>query len=117
VIPHRTQRAVLRASAAGLAVALPLLAGPASADTPAAWPTPPHVSGLDWLLVLLIIPAGIALLLTLLVMLPSMVRTGSATTESEAWRGEGEWFGGPTKGIETPPAEKAKETGGASADW
>lgn len=108
---------MLRASAAGLAVALPLLAGPASADTPANWPTPPHVSGIDWLLVLLIIPAGIALLLSLLVMLPSMVRGGSATQDVEAWRGEGEWFGGPTKGIDTPRADKAKDTGGASADW
>lgn len=98
---------------------LPLVAAPALAVPPASWPDPEPVSALDYLLVLLVIPAGLALLITLLSYLPGMIR-GEGYTPGRAWRGESEWFGGPKDGLQA--ADKAEvpaegERGGASARW
>ena len=90
------RRAVLAVPAAAAAVvALPAMA---SADTPAAWPDDPHVSGLDFLLVLLLIPLGLALVISLLTALPSMIRD-RGYEPGQSWRAEPEWFGGPQKGV------------------
>lgn len=116
MIAHRSSRTPLRAAAAGLAASLTLVAGAAFADDPASFPTAPHVSALDWFLVLLLIPAGAALLITLLTVLPSMIHGDSHT--SDAWTGDSEWFGGPGKGVDaaTPPAE-GEGRGGAGAQY
>lgn len=117
VISHRIPRAALRAAAVGTALALPLLASPAFADTPADWPKAPHVSGLDFLIVLVLIPAGLAILITLLVMLPSLIK-GDAYEPGKAWVGQNEWFGGPGKGVDAVKGEEPPSTsGGASADF
>lgn len=116
MIAHRSLRVPLRAAAAGLAVALPLVAGAAFADDPATYPVAPPVSALDWFLVLLLIPGGIALLIALLTVLPSMIRGDSKT--SAAWQGDHEWFGGPSQGVDaaTPPTEGTSQ-GGAGGQY
>ena len=104
-----------------------LLAGaalvPASADTPANWETPPAVSGLDFLLVLILIPLGAAAVIALLTVLPSLAKD-RAYEPGQAWRGQTEWFGGPTKGVSAtegvaPEQIEAgsRESGGTSARW
>lgn len=53
-----------------------LLTGPAGAGgaTPQGWANDPSVSPLQWLTVLLFIPLGIAIVISLLVLLPGVVR-------------------------------------------
>lgn len=115
------RRVVLAVVTAVVAVvALPAVA---SADTPAAWDQAPDVSGLQFLVVLLLIPAGLALVISLLAVLPSIIKdTGYAPGQS--WRAEAEWFGGPQKGVEaaedlSPQQLEAAENGrgGTSAQW
>ena len=112
---------MLAVSAALVAVvACPAIA---SADTPASWEPAPHVSGLEFLVVLVLIPVGLALLITLLVSLPSMI--GDRGYEpGQSWRAEAEWFGGPRKGVEaadelSPQQLEAAESGrgGTSGKW
>lgn len=99
------------------------LLSPALADTPQQWEKAPPVSALDFLLVLLLIPAGCAILIAVLAMLPSLGKN-KGYEPGQAWRGESEWFGGPTKGIdaadEVPAATieaSSKQSGGTSAQW
>ena len=115
------RRAALAVPAALAAVvALPSVAG---ADTPAAWQEPPHASGLDFLLVLVLIPLGLALVITLLTLLPSMIHD-RGYEPGQSWRAEAEWFGGPGKGVEaaddlSPEQIESAESGrgGASGQW
>lgn len=115
------RRAVLAVSAAAAAVvALPAVA---SADTPQAWADDPHVSGLDFLLVLLIIPLGLGLVISLLAALPSMIRD-RGYEPGQSWRAEAEWFGGPQKGVGateqlSPEQIESAESGrgGTSGQW
>lgn len=99
-----------------------VLAAPmaAYADTPQDWPDAPHVSGLDFLLVLFLIPAGIAVVISVLAALPSMI--GNKGYEpGQAWRSEPEWFGGPRKGVEAAGDEAGDVDeagkGSTSARW
>lgn len=99
------------------------LATPAAADTPQAWEKAPDVSPIGFLLVLVIIPVGVAVVLVLLVLLPSLA-SDKGYQPGQAWRGEPEWFGGPTKGVgsahEVTPEQiesRSKDTGGTSARW
>lgn len=120
-------RRAVRILALAPAAALMTLAGPALASPPEQWQVPPTVTPLDFLLVLVIIPLGLAAVITLLVMIPSMVRgeRGGAGSYQPglAWRHEPEWFGGPRDGLEkadkTDPAavEAAADRGGASGRW
>ena len=122
----QTTSAVRRATRA-LALAPVLLvvgALPASAAPPAQWPEAPSVSWLDVLLVLLIIPAGLALAIALLAAIPSMRGGGGSTYQPGlAWRHEAEWFGGPRDGLEKADksdreaVEASGERGGASGHW
>lgn len=115
------RRAVLAVSASAAAVvALPAVA---SADTPADWAADPHVSGLDFLTVLVLIPLGLALVISLLTVLPSMIRD-RGYEPGQSWRAEPEWFGGPQKGVEateklSPEQIEAAESGrgGTSGQW
>ena len=118
----RPSRRALRALVLTPAVVLPLLSAPAFAAPPETWTDAEPVGGLDFLLLLLLIPLGLALLIMLLVYVPSMVR-GQKYTPGRAWRSESEWFGGPKDGLEAADkvdlhAEGAQtERGGASARW
>jgi len=117
---------VVRRSARALAltplVLLPVASGPAFAVAPESWPTPEPVGALEFLLVLLVLPLGLFLLITLLASVPSMVR-GERYTPGLAWRNENAWFGGPKGGLEAadrtdPKAIEAdSDRGGASARW
>lgn len=71
-------------------------------------------------MLLILIPLGIALTITLLVMLPSLVK-GDRYDPAKGWAGmkagKSEWFGGPAKGTDQDAAPKADGSGGASANW
>jgi hypothetical protein len=118
---HLFRRAVLTVAAALVTVvALPAMA---SADTPAAWDKVPHVSGLDYLLILVVIPGGLALLISVLVSLPSMIHD-RGYEPGQSWRAEPEWFGGPQKGVDaadelSPEQVESAESGrgGTSGKW
>jgi hypothetical protein len=118
---HLLRRAALAAATALVAVvALPAVA---SADTPADWDQASHVSGLDYLLVLVLIPVGLGLVISLLASLPSMIRD-RGYEPGQSWRAEAEWFGGPRKGVEasddlSPQQIETAESGrgGTSGQW
>ena len=115
----RAVRRFLRALVLMPAVLVPLVAAPAMAVPPESWPKGQPVTAFDYLLVLLIIPAGAALVISLLVMVPSMIR-GQKTGSEQAWRNENEWFGGPQEGVEAAdqePQVAEKGAGGASGRW
>ncbi len=120
----QTTTAVRRVTRALALVPVLLVVGalPAGA-APSDWPEAPSVSVLEFLLVLLIIPTGLALVIALLAALPSM-RGGDATYQPGlAWRHEAEWFGGPRDGLEKADKtdreaiEASGERGGASGHW
>jgi hypothetical protein len=115
----RVARRFLRALALTPAVLLPLVSAPALAVPPSTWPDPEPVGALEYLLVLLVIPLGLALLITVLTYVPAMVK-GEKYTPGRSWRNENEWFGGPKDGLEA--SDKAEvpsdaDRGGASARW
>jgi len=117
---QRASRIAARTFAAALAFALPLAGAPAFADQPSAWPAQPTHSFWNYLVLLILIPAAIAITISVLVVLPSLVK-GDAYDPAKAWSGmrggKSEWFGGPAKGTDQAPAPKADGSGGASASW
>ena len=115
------RRAVLAVPPALAAVVM--LPAIASADTPRTWEQDPHVSGLQYLVVLVLIPLGLALVIALLASLPSMIRD-RGYEPGQSWRAEAEWFGGPQKGVEateglSPQQIETAESGrgGTSGQW
>jgi hypothetical protein len=107
------RRAVVAVCAATVAVvALPAVA---LADAPAAWEDAPHVSGFEFLLVLLLIPTGLFLVISLLTVLPSMI-SDRGYEPGQSWRSEAEWFGGPRKGVEAADDLSDKQVEAAEAD-
>ena len=112
--------------ALGVAASLVLgaaLATPVAASPPDSWESQPDVSPLSFLLVVLIIPLGIAAVLVLLTILPSLA-SDRGYEPGQSWRSDSEWFGGPTKGVksaaEVTPEQiesRSKDTGGTSAGW
>ena len=98
------------------------LVAPAVADTPASWEEAPEVSTFGFLMVLLILPLGAAAVISLLAVLPTLGDNGYQP--GQAWRGDTEWFGGPTKGVKaadtvTPDQieQSSKDAGGTSGRW
>lgn len=128
VSTHQAQksRTFARRAAVALSVAivgLVFLPGAALADTPATAPDAPDVSGLQWLVVLFLIPAGLALVISLLTALPSMI-SDKGYEPGQTWRSEPEWFGGPRKGVEAAEDVSAAQIesaesgrGGTSGTW
>lgn len=116
----RVVRRSLRALVLTPALLLPLVAAPALAAPPESWPDAEPVGALDFLLVLFVIPVGVALVIALLASVPSMAR-GEKYTPGRAWRSENEWFGGPKDGLEAADRAELPATepdrGGASAHW
>ena len=115
-------RRVVLAVASTLAVVLALPAA-ASADTPEAWADAPHVSGLEFLVVLVLIPVALSIVISLLAALPSMIHD-RGYEPGQAWRAEAEWFGGPRKGVDAadelaPEQIEAAQSGrgGTSGRW
>jgi hypothetical protein len=110
-----------RAIALTPAVLVITAATPALATAPDQWGDEPTMSTLHFLLVILGIPAALFVLITLLVMVPSLVR-GERYQPGLAWRNEPEWFGGPSGGVEAAEEKAAvesgtEERGGARAQW
>jgi hypothetical protein len=110
-------------SVAAYLVLLGALLDASSADRPQGWSKAPHVSGLDFLVVLVLIPLGLAAVISLLVSLPSLVRD-RGYQPGQSWRGESEWFGGPGAGVtaaaDVSPEQleaSSRDTGGTSGTW
>lgn len=117
VFTHRSARTLIRTFTAASVVGAVTVASPALADTPIGWPDAPDVSALDFLLVVLLIPLGLAIVIALAAALPDIIR-GDAYRKGELYTGEDQWFGGPRQGI-APGADAAdaSDKGGASARW
>lgn len=99
-------------TATGLLAALSLSASPAGA-VPENWSDPAPVDPLEALAVYVGLPLGLFLVITFLVMVPSLVRGGRDQGPDH------EWFGGPRKSLAEladPDTEESK-AGGASARW
>lgn len=89
----RTLRAVRRAGVVvAVLAALVAVAAPASADTPESWPENDPMSTMDVLLVFVGIPAGLFVLIALLVMAPSVAR-GPRYRPGVTWLAQSEQFG------------------------
>ncbi len=122
----RKSRSVVRRTVVSLATGLVALVGlpvAAFADTPASQADAPGVSGLQFLIVLVLIPAALFLAIALFAALPSMI-SDKGYEPGQSWRAEAEWFGGPRKGIDaadelSPVQIEAAETdrGGTSGQW
>lgn len=116
-------RRALRALAVVPAVAVTAVSAPALAAPPETWPEGEAVGAFDMLLVIVLIPLGLALTITVLAYVPRLAK-GEKYTPGLAWRNENEWFGGPKDGLEAsdrtdPKALTGNESdrGGASARW
>ena len=78
---------------------------------------------MDFLIILVLVPAALFGLIWLLTAIPGMARGDSTYHPGLAWRNEPEWFGGPRGGldtVDTPPqveAPEAPDRGGASGRW
>ena len=120
-VRRRLRPVLLLAGSAWLV--LGVLVGPAAADTPASWEEAPEVSTLEYLLVLAFLPLAAAAVIALLAVLPSII--GDKGYEpGQSWRGDTEWFGGPTKGVAaaddvTPDQieQSSQGGGGTSGRW
>jgi hypothetical protein len=128
-MPHAVQKWPNRLRRVAPAVAVTALAL-SLASTPAAVAAPPEqwveadpVSPLSFLLVLLLIPAGLFVVISLLAALPDMMRRDTGYTPGLTWRHEPQWFGGPRDGldkadqVDQKALEAAGERGGASGRW
>ncbi len=89
------------------------MAAPSYAERPEGWSEPATVDGLEALLVLVGIPILLFVVITLLVVAPSLARG------ERSGAGTDEWFGGPGKGTKqlTSGSSESTETGGASGSW
>lgn len=96
---------------------LALAAAPAGANVPEGWSEPDKVDAVEATLLLVGIPLGLFLIITLLVLVPSLVRGERFTVGGQATADQ--WFGGPSKGTAELPApdNEDSQAGGASARW
>ena len=103
--------------AAGALVAL--TAAPAGADVPEGWTgqAPYEIDSVEAVLIFVGIPVGLFVLITFLVLLPSLLRGDRFTVGGQATADQ--WFGGPGTGTAELPAADDQESkaGGASARW
>lgn len=117
-----TRTAVRRlAAAVPLAGAVGLLtvatAGPASADTPEGWPDEPAIDMLEALLLFGGLPLLVLIIITALIMGPSLARGEGLPGADET--PEDQWLGGPRKaaGELAAPDSEGSKAGGASGSW
>jgi len=108
---------VRRTSVVLVAGALVLAGGPAGADTPEGWPEAPPVDAVEAVLLLVGIPLLIFAVVTLLVVVPGVVKGERFTPGGQAT--EDQWFGGPRQGTAELPAPdtESSKAGGASGRW
>ena len=113
-LAHLARRTSVALLAASFVVAV---AAPAGADVPEGWSDPDAVDPMHALLVLGGIPLLIFVVITLLVVIPGVIKGERFTPGGQAT--ENQWFGGPGKGtaeLPAPDTEKSK-AGGASGRW
>jgi Domain of unknown function (DUF5130) len=79
------------------AIALVATAAPASADTPTSWPEAEPMSTMEVLLIFVGIPTGLAALIALLVVAPSVAR-GPRYRPGVTWLAQSEQFGAQSSG-------------------
>jgi hypothetical protein len=105
---------ILLAGVVVLAAAGP--AGAADSRVPEGWSDPDPVDPVHAMLVLGVIPLLLFLVITLLVLLPALVRGERRTSPAN---NEDQWFGGPRKGTAELPAPDSENSraGGASGRW
>lgn len=111
-------RRLRRTSVVLLAGALVVAAGgPAGADVPAGWSDPAPVDPVEAVLVFVGIPLLLFAVITVLVLLPGLIKGERFTPGGHAT--EDQWFGGPSKGTAALPAPDTEESkaGGASGRW
>ncbi|WP_161962310.1 hypothetical protein [Nocardioides speluncae] len=117
---RRFLRLIVTAAASCLVAGATLLATPASADVPNGWSEPDPVNNFHALLVVGLIPLGLALLIAFFVYVPAFVK--GERIAPGAVGAEDEWFGGPRQGaaeLTAPSSDDAADTevGGASGRW
>ena len=90
---------------------------PASADTPEGWATEPTVGFWHFVLVLGVLPLAALLVITVLVLAPSLargepLRPGPRTVDDQ-------WLGGPRRSVDelAAPDSDGSKAGGASGRW
>lgn len=113
-LAHLARRTALVAAVGGLVLAA---AGPAGADVPEGWSDPDPVDPLHAVLLLVGVPLLLFVVITLLVVLPGVIKGERFTPGGQAT--EDQWFGGPRKGTAELPAPDSEQSraGGASARW
>lgn len=117
-VPSRRSTFVRRSLVVLLAsTALLAIAGPASADVPVGWSDPEAVSAWEVVLILLLLPIGMALVITLLCYLPAIIRGERLAPGGP--QVQNQWIGGPRQGTAelSAPEGEDSETGGASGRW
>jgi hypothetical protein len=116
--PVTTPQTLIRRAAvtAGTFVAVSVaLSGPAMAEVPEGWAPDTDMSWGHLLVLILAIPVGLAIVITLLASLPGLVK-GEGFTGGHAG---GQWIGGPRRGTSelAQPDDENSQAGGASARW
>jgi hypothetical protein len=113
-LAHLVRRTSVLLVAGGL---LAFAAAPAGADVPEGWSNPSPVDPVDAFLLLVCVPLALFLIITALVLLPSLIRGERFTVGGQATADQ--WFGGPSKGTAELPApdDEDSKAGGASARW
>jgi hypothetical protein len=113
-LAHLVRRTSVVLLAGGLVAAA---AAPAGAEVPDGWSNPSDVNPVEAVLVFVGIPLLLFAVITLLVLLPSLIRGEKFTVGGQATADQ--WFGGPVKGTAELPAPDNEESkaGGASARW
>jgi hypothetical protein len=103
-------------TAGSFAAASVLLAGPAMAEVPNGWAPDTDMSWGHLLVIIFAIPIGLAIVISLLVALPGLVKGEGLTGGHVAG---GQWLGGPRKGTSelAGPDSEHSQAGGASARW
>lgn len=111
--PRRAARAVVVTVAT---TGLLLTGSPALADVPERWSNPEDVNTLDALGIIVGAPLLLALVITFLVMLPSLAHGNKRAPGAHS---ADEWFGGPRKGTaeRADPDNAESQAGGARARW
>lgn len=114
----RARRGAVLGLAAGtvLTPLLPVLPAVAG-SVPEGWSDPDSVSAGSFLLVLIAVPVGLALLIALAVYVPALVRGEKLSPRPTTV--EDQWFGGPRQGTRelADPDDESSQAGGASARW
>lgn len=110
----RVRRTALVLASSAVLVTLP---GRADADVPENWSNPAPVDGFELFLIIAAIPVVLALLITLVVALPGLMRGEGLTSGPPVI--DSQWLGGPSKTTDelAGPDDADSQAGGASARW